>query len=70
MEKQPTQSTKPWYKSKLVWFNILVAVGTAAEASLHVIADNFTPNTYFGLILAVSAVNVALRFATSAGIEK
>lgn len=70
MEKQLTQSTKPWYKSKLVWFNILVAVSTAAEASLHVIADNFTPNTYFGLILAISAVNVALRFATSVGVTK
>ena len=70
MEKQATQSTKPWYKSKLVWFNVLVAVGTAAEASLHIIADNFTPNTYFGLILAITAVNVVLRFATSTGIGK
>lgn len=70
MEKQVTPSTKPWWKSKLVWFNALVAVGTAAEASLHVIADNFSPNVYFGLILLVSGTNVVLRFATTSGIGK
>lgn len=62
--------TKKWWKSRLVWFNVVVAVGAAAEASLHVIADKFTPEGYFGLILLISGVNVVLRFATSAGIEK
>lgn len=62
--------TKKWWKSRLVWFNVLVAVGAAAEASLHVIADKFTPEVYFGLILLISGVNVVLRFATSTGIEK
>ena len=62
--------TKPWYKSKIVWFNMLVAVGTAAEASLHVIADKFSPEVYFGLILIVAAINVALRFATSTEVTK
>ena len=70
MEKQLTQSIKPWYKSKLVWFNVIVAIGTAAEASLHVIADNFSPEVYFGLILGISGINVVLRFATSTGIQK
>lgn len=70
MENQSTQSTKPWYKSKIVLFNILVAVGAAAEASLHVIADNFSPNVYFGLILAVTAVNVVLRFITTTAVTK
>ncbi len=65
-----TTQVKPWYKSKLVWFNVIVAVGTAAEASLHVIADNFSPEVYFGLILGITAVNVILRFATSTGIGK
>lgn len=70
MEKQPTQSTKPWYKSKLVWFNTLVAIGTAVEASLHIIADKFPSEVYFGLVVAVAGINVLLRFATNAGIEK
>lgn len=62
--------TKKWWKSRVLWFNVIVAIGTAAEASLHVIADNFTPNTYFALVLGVAAVNVVLRFATNIGIEK
>lgn len=62
--------TKKWWKSRLVWFNVIVAVGAAAEGSLHVIADKFAPEVYFGLILIVSGVNVVLRFATSTGIEK
>lgn len=62
--------TKKWWRSKLVWFNVLVAVGAAAESSLHVIADMFTPEVYFGMILVVSGVNVVLRFATNTGIEK
>lgn len=61
---------KPWYKSKVVWFNTLVAVGTAAEASLHILADKLSPEVYFGLILTVTAVNVVLRFATSTEIVK
>ena len=65
MANQPTVSSKPWYKSKIVMFNILVAVGAAAEASLHVIADKFSPEVYFGLILTVTAVNVVLRFVTT-----
>ena len=61
---------KPWYKSKIVWFNALVAVGTAAEASMHILANSFSPEVYFGLVLAIAAVNVVLRFATSAEIGK
>lgn len=61
---------KPFYKSKVVWFNAIIAAGAAAEASLHLIADYFDPRVYFGIIMAVSAVNVVLRFATSQGIVK
>lgn len=70
MEKQLTQSTKPWWKSKLVWFNVIVTMGTAAEASLHLLADYFDPRVYFVIILLVAGTNVALRFATSTGLTK
>ncbi len=70
MEKQLTQSTKPWWKSKLVWFNAIIAAGAAAEASLHLIADYFDPRVYFGIIMTVSAINVVLRFATTTGVTK
>lgn len=61
---------KPWWKSKLVWFNAIVAIGTAAEASLHIIADKFSSEVYFGLILIISGINVVLRFATNTSIQK
>jgi len=70
MVKQRIQTTKPWYKSKVVLFNVLVAMGTAAEASLHIIANNFSPNAYFALIMAVAGINVVLRFISTTGISK
>lgn len=70
MAEQLTHSTKHWWKSKIVWFNVIIAIGAAAEASLHVIADNFSPEVYFGLILGITSVNVILRFATSTSIGK
>lgn len=62
--------TKPWYKSKLVWFNALVAMGTAVEASLHIVSDKFPPEVYFVLVVSIAVVNVLLRFATNTGIDK
>lgn len=62
--------TKPWWKSKLIWFNAIIAAGAAAETSLHLIADYFDPRVYFGIIMAVSAVNVVLRLATTTGVTK
>lgn len=61
---------KKWWKSKVLWFNVLVTVGTAAENSLHIIADRFTPEGYFSLIVIIAAVNVILRMATNTGIER
>lgn len=70
MEKQATQSTKKWWKSKVLWFNIIVAMGTAAEASLQLLADYFDPRVYFVIIMLVAGINVGLRFATTTGIGK
>lgn len=61
---------KKWWKSKVLWFNVLVTIGTAAENSLHIIADRFTPEGYFSLIIIVAGINVMLRFATNTGIDK
>ena len=61
---------KKWYKSKILWFNVLVAMGAAAEASLNVIENYFEPKVYFSLIMMVAGVNVVLRFMTTSGIKK
>lgn len=61
---------KKWYKSKMLWFNVAVAMGAAAEASLNVIQGYFEPRVYFALIMGVAGVNVVLRFMTTSGISK
>lgn len=70
MEKQATRSTKKWWKSKTLWFNVLVAIGTAAEASLGIIQGYFDPRIYFVLIGIVAGVNVVLRFISTQEIGK
>lgn len=62
--------TKKWWQSKIIIFNILITIGTAIESSLHIIADKFSPEIYFLLLITVPAVNVVLRFATNTGIGK
>lgn len=56
---------KKWYKSKTLWFNVIVAIGAAAEASLNVIEPYFDPRFFYGLLVLVPAINVVLRFATN-----
>lgn len=61
---------KPWWKSKTLWFNALVAAGTAIEAYISVIQYNFDPRVYLMIVGAVSGVNVVLRFISTQGLTK
>lgn len=61
---------KPWYKSKMIWFNVLCSMCGAAEASLYVIQDYFDPRAYFGLILLLAGGNMLLRMKTNTGIGR
>lgn len=70
MAEQLTQNTKPWYKSKTIWFNIFVAVGTAVEASLSLIEGYFDPRVFLAIIAGVAGVNAVLRIISSQGITK
>ena len=56
-------STKPWYLSKTVWFNVItIVVGIIGQ-----VTDAFTLNAQtlkvFGIVLSVG--NVLLRFLTT-----
>ncbi len=70
MANQPTVSSKPWYKSKIVLFNILVAMGAAVEASLSLIQGYFDPRVFLFIIALTSGVNVVLRFITTSAVTK
>lgn len=61
---------KKWYKSKTLWFNVLVGVGTAIEVSLHLVEGFFDPRVFLAIIGAVAGINVVLRFVSTEGIEK
>lgn len=61
---------KKWYASKTLWFNILVAIGTAVEASLTLIQGYFDPRVFLALIGLTAGVNVVLRFLTTTGVSK
>lgn len=59
---------KPWYKSKVIWFNIVVAALAAAEASAAMIQPFVKGNVYgYGLLL-LTVGNAALRIITSQGL--
>ena len=57
--------TKKFYLSKTLWFNFIVGVGAAVEASLNIIQNYFDPRIYFIIIAVVSGVNMALRFISN-----
>jgi len=61
---------KKWYQSKTIWFNVIIAMGAAVEASLNIIQNYFDPKIYFGLVVVVAGVNVLLRCVSTAGITK
>jgi len=55
---------KPWYKSKTVWFNVLVTASTVLSGVV-----GFIPSTYAGAIVAVNVANVVLRAITNGPIN-
>lgn len=61
---------KKIWKSKTLWFNVLLAVGVAVEASLGVIQGQLSPNAYLVIVGLVAGVNVVLRFLTTQGVGK
>lgn len=60
---------KKWYKSKTLWFNVLIAAGTAVEASLSLVQGYFDPRVFLGVIALTSSVNVVLRFVSTTAIK-
>jgi hypothetical protein len=61
---------KKWFKSKMLWFNFIIGVGAAIEASLSIIQGYFDPRIYLALIALVSGVNMVLRFISSSQLTK
>jgi hypothetical protein len=61
---------KKWYKSKVLWFNVAVAIGAAVEASLTLVQGYFDPRVFLGIIGLTAGINVVLRFLTTSKVTK
>jgi len=61
---------KPWWKSKTIWFNVIVAALAAAEASAAVLRPMLGEQTYPVLLFTLTMGNAALRVITTQGIGK
>lgn len=60
---------KPWWKSKVLWFNAVVSALAALEASANLIQPYVPGNIYaWGLLLLVVG-NAVLRVITVEGLK-
>jgi hypothetical protein len=53
--------TKPWWKSRELWFNAAVAIMAALEVSTGLLAQLFTPAVYPRIAIGVAIINAVLR---------
>lgn len=61
-------NTKPWWKSRVLWFNALVAVAAIVEAQTALLAQILPPHVYPAAALGVAVVNAVLRVITATGL--
>ena len=60
---------KPWFKSKTLWFNALVAALAALEASASMVQPLVAGNVYGYALLLLTVGNAALRIITTQGLS-
>lgn len=63
-----TKSTpaKPWWKSKMIWLNLVSAVLLSLELKFDLLQPYLSGNVYAWFAVALSAANAALRVITAA----
>jgi hypothetical protein len=63
-------SSKPWYKSKTIIFNIVVAMLAALEGAFSMLQPLLPMNTYAILSTILIIGNAALRVISTANLTK
>lgn len=63
------QNTKPFWRSKTLWLNTLVAVLTMLESQFALLQPQLEPAHYILLLSALAGVNVFLRTVTHQKVE-
>jgi len=69
MDPAMTDNTKPWYRSRMLWFNALAAVLLVIEQQIGLLKPFMGNETYAAFALAVMSVNAVLRVVTSMGLR-
>lgn len=60
---------KPWYQSRMLWFNAIVALLIALEAGFSLLQPYMQPMMYAYILLAVTLINAVLRVITTQGLR-
>jgi hypothetical protein len=60
---------KPWYKSKTLWVNIIVAVLATLEASTGLLQPYLPNHWYVVVAVGLPIINVVLRIITTQGLK-
>ena len=63
-----TPACKPLWKSRTLWFNLVVAGLAAAEASSGLLQPLMPGNVYGWLVFALTVGNAVLRVLTTVGV--
>lgn len=58
-------TSKTWWRSKTLWFNLVVALAAAAEAGFAVLQPVLPVNAYAVLVFLLTVGNTALRVVTT-----
>lgn len=61
---------KPFWKSKTLWFNVLVALLATVESQVEMLKPFLGAEGYAALVLLVPAINVGLRLISTAALTK
>jgi len=60
---------KPWYHSKTIWFNIIMAGLGTLEASANIVQPFVPGNIYGWGLLVLTVGNAMLRIITAQGVS-
>ena len=64
------QLVKPWWQSKVIWFNLFVVGASLITTATPAIEQYMSPESYGLLTSIVGVINALLRLSTSQAIVK
>ena len=62
-------TSKPWWKSRVLWLNALSAGMIALEMNVGLLQPHLPFNFYFGMCVFLPAANAVLRVVTNLPIK-